>query len=148
MRASKEHHWKALKAATFRLVDMAGDGEFVGMTRVKAPALSKYKAQHETDSFIPVDVVFDAELVAGTPVMTETLARLHGFRLVPLDGGAEAPAVNLRDVLDAIDSDCARLKLCVRDSLADGHVDGAERREIARKIDQLKASIADLERGL
>lgn len=146
MRASKEDHWKALKLGTFRLIDACGDGEAVPMTRVKAAALSKYKAMHDLDSFIPVDVAFDLELLFGVPVLTETLARLHGRKLVAIEkSDGTGDAVDLRGQFETIEDDVARLRLKLRDVLADGHIDAGERVEVRRKLDLLRRAIDDME---
>lgn len=146
MRASKEDHWKALKLGTFRLIDACGDGEAVPITRVKAAALSKYKAMHDLDSFIPVDVLFDLELVFGVPILTEVLAKLHGKKLVADErADAESCATALRDRLDALEDDIARLRLTARDALRDGRVDAAEKVDLRRAIDQSRRALDDLE---
>jgi hypothetical protein len=144
LRASKDHHRQALKLGSFRLIDMVGDGAFVPLTRVKQPQLSRYKAQHEPDHFIPADVLLDAELAAGYPIMTETLARLQGFRLVAEEGDA-ASAASIRDVLETIEDGVARLRLATRAAIADGHVDGTEKQDIRRRIDELRRTLNELE---
>ena len=146
MRASKEDHWKALKLGTFRLIDACGDGQAVPITRVKAAALSKYKAMHEMESFIPIDVVFDLELIWGEPIITETLARLHGKKLVADErADAESCATALKDRLDALEDDIARLRLTAREALRDGRVDAGEKVEVRRAIDQARRALDDLE---
>lgn len=145
MRASKDHHRQALKIATFRLLEEAGGGEFAALTRVKAPALSKYKAQHEDEHFIPADVIADAELVAGQMIVTEALAKIHGKRLVDAAPRDAADADGVRAALDQIEDDTARLRLVVREAVRDHHIDRAESRDIRRRIDALRAALSDLE---
>lgn len=146
MRASKEDQLKALKVGSYRLVDACGDGLVVPMTRVKASALSKYKAVHDLEHFMPVDVVLDLELVAGYPILTEVMARLHGKRLVSAERDpAESCVVAVRESLEAVEDDTARLRLTIREAVADGKLDQAEKIEIRRKLDQLRKTIDDLE---
>jgi hypothetical protein len=147
LRASKEEQLKALKVSTFRLIDACGDGEALPLTRVKSQGtLSKYKAMHEMESFIPIDVVFDLELVWGVPIITETLAKLHGKKLVADERlAAESDVDAIRDSLDAIEDDVARLRLVTRGAIGDAKIDAGEKVELRRAIDKVRMALGELE---
>lgn len=147
MRVISERDLKKLKAATRFSVDGAGGSEeFQKATRVRQGQLSKYglAGDEHMETFMPIDVAVEADLEAGSPVITEMMAKLQGYRLVRDE--AEAPEAGLthRDIsaLNAEVGDVTRLAI---EALDDGKVDAREKRDLMRELTDLKAQIAVIE---
>lgn len=82
---------RQLKLATRKLLDSFGSLEKAAAhCRVKPSNLSQYQSFEHT-AFMPVDVALALEKIAGEPVVTRELARIHG---------SEACGEADRDVLD------------------------------------------------
>lgn len=132
----------ALKAAVRHALAIAGGGErFAAVTRVNAPALSKY-GDALGEAFMPLDVAVDLDREIGAPVIAEALAAAHGYRLSPADPAA-AGAPNFADVAKIMRESCD-VADALTDALADGRIGPNEARTIDREIEE---SIAVL-RGL
>lgn len=147
MRVISDRDLKKLKAATRFSVDGAGGSEeFQKATRVRQGQLSKYglAGDEHMETFVPIDVAVEADLEAGSPIITEMMAKLQGYRLVRDE--AEAPEAGLthRDIsaLNAEVGDVSRLAI---EALDDGKVDAREKRDLMRELTDLKAQIALIE---
>ncbi len=150
MRVISDRDLKKLKAATRFSVDGAGGSEeFQKATRVRQGQLSKYglAGDEHMETFVPIDVAVEADLEAGSPIITEMMAKLQGYRLVRDE--AEAPEAGLthRDIsaLNAEVGDVTRLAI---EALDDGKVDAREKRDLMRELTDLKAQIALIESKL
>ncbi|MFN3833754.1 MAG: hypothetical protein ACK4SQ_16130 [Allorhizobium sp.] len=150
MRVISERDLKKLKAATRFSVDGAGGSEeFQKATRVRQGQLSKYglAGEEHMETFVPIDVAVEADLEAGSPIITEMMAKLQGYRLVRDE--AETPEAGLthRDIsaLNAEVGDVTRLAI---EALDDGKVDAREKRDLMRELTDLKAQIAVIESKL
>lgn len=150
MRVISDRDLKKLKAATRFSVDGAGGSEeFQKATRVRQGQLSKYglAGDEHMETFVPIDVAVEADLEAGSPIITEMMAKLQGYRLVRDE--AEAPEAGLthRDIsaLNAEVGDVTRLAI---EALDDGKVDAREKRDLMRELTDLKAQIAVIESKL
>lgn len=72
----------ALKAATRRVVELAGGPNLASSsTRVAASQLSLYGNVNDAQ-FVPLDVVVDLDRLAGDNVLLRTLAAMAGFELI------------------------------------------------------------------
>ncbi|WWT40037.1 hypothetical protein [Nostoc phage Nsp-JY10] len=150
MRVISDRDLKKLKAATRFSVDGAGGSEeFQKATRVRQGQLSKYglAGDEHMETFVPIDVAVEADLEAGSPIITEMMAKLQGYRLVRDE--AETPEAGLthRDIsaLNAEVGDVTRLAI---EALDDGKVDAREKRDLMRELTDLKAQIAVIESKL
>ena len=125
-----------------------GASAFAGMSRVKAAELSKYASQAD-DRTMPIDVLLDAELVAGNPIVSRLLVEMQGFRIVPIEveGDATGGAATIADVLHAVKEtgDIASAWIAAH---ADGHCDALDRRELHREIDEAITALLALRKGI
>ena len=147
MRSISDKQGKALKAATRRALDMAGGPEsFQHATRVRQGQLSKYAspAEDHAESFMPLDIALEADLEAGTPIITEQLARMQGYRLVKAEEEPVGDKLSHRD-LSALHAEFSDVVRVTHDALEDGHADASERRRISRELSELKKAIALIE---
>ncbi|NFV80021.1 phage regulatory CII family protein [Magnetospirillum aberrantis] len=86
-----DESYLSLKALTRRLVGQCGGAEKAALdTRAAESTINGFGNVFHAQ-FVPVDVLADLECSAGQPTVTRELARLMGYDLVPMDGGA-APA--------------------------------------------------------
>jgi hypothetical protein len=139
-----------LKAATRAALDMARPTKFALVTRVDAPALSNYGSPSEPDKFMPIDVVVDLCRDIGSPAIVEELARMLGFRLVPMADAASnaAPAVGYADIA-AISKEANDVISTIADGLADdGRLDGSEVRVVRKEIADNIAHLHRLDRKI
>ena len=73
----------AVKTAWKLLVrDLGGVDAVAACTRASRSLASEY-GNVQGERFAPVDVVLDAEAIAGVPHVTATMARLGGYELIP-----------------------------------------------------------------
>lgn len=139
MRSISDKEQLSLKAATRRALDMAGGQDaFQHMTRVKQAALAKYGSTAEecADKFMPIDVAVEADMEAGSPIIIGKMAKLLGFRLVPIETTDDVILpVTLHDAL-LVANETADVIKAISKALEDGIVDSAEQREIVREIDE------------
>ncbi|MBB4005828.1 hypothetical protein [Allorhizobium taibaishanense] len=146
MRAINREQAAALKGATRRAIQMAGTAEsFQHITRVGKAPLSNYASTSDdnAEKFMPLDIVLEADLEAGSPVITEQLARLQGYRLVKDEPAAAAAKLNLMDLL-SMDSVSNALKTVVVEALDDGHISTGEARDIGREGEKLIKKIREI----
>lgn len=145
MRFTNEHERRDLSAATNRALRDYGAANFAPSTRVREAQLSKYGNVQDDENFMPVDVVADLERALGTPVITEQLARLSGFRLVADTGEGAAPS--LADVGAVVDSK-GKLVAALITALLDGQVDPQETRALLPMVRDAIGKLQSLEKGL
>lgn len=90
-----------IKAATRRDLALARPSAFALITRVDAPALSKYGSPTEQGHFMPVDVMVDLMRDTGSCDLLSTIAALVGMKLVPIDddGGDDVGFAEVGDML-------------------------------------------------
>ncbi len=85
-RASSDSDRNALKTAWKRMLGTLGGLEATAAcTRASKSRLAEYGAVQAADTHAPIDVILDCERIAGTPFVTETLARLQGYLLLPIE---------------------------------------------------------------
>lgn len=150
MRVISDRDLKKLKAATRFSVDGAGGSEeFQKATRVRQGQLSKYglAGDEHMETFVPIDVAVEADLEAGSPIITEMMAKLQGYRLVRDEAETQEAGLTHRDIsaLNAEVGDVTRLAI---EALDDGKVDAREKRDLMRELTDLKAQIAVIESKL
>lgn len=147
MRAITHHIATALKDATRRSIKAAGGPEsFQHVTRVRQGRLSCYGLtgeDYEAD-FIPLDVALEADLEAGSPIITSELARLLGYRMVPAEAEPRVSSLTHRDV-SRLSLEFDDVRRAAAEALEDDHVDHGERRAIRRQVDELKKALAEFE---
>lgn len=125
----------ALRTSWKLLVRHLGGGEATAScTRVLASRISEYGSAG-SGRFVPLDVVLDAELVAGEPIVTRAMARMQGFALVPVT--ARGPG-RLADEMSRIGRDVGDLFGNAAQALAGEKVPPA-------RLGQMIADIEDLQ---
>lgn len=138
MTTRPRHHasqaYAAIKTGT-RLVihDLGGVDAASACSRVGRSQWSDYANPH-SDKFVHVDVLIDAEAIAGTPHVTAALARIHGYELIPVtprDAGA------LGDALAAMSRGVGALFSTVASAFADGVLTDNERSDLQRELDDV-----------
>lgn len=124
--------YAGLKTGTRLLLrDLGGIDAAAACSRVGRSLWSDYARPH-SDRFIPVDVVIDAEAIAGTPHVTAAMARAQGYELVPL---LARPRGELGDALARISTGVGALFATVAAAFSDGALTAAERDALARDLD-------------
>jgi len=127
----------ALKAATRRVVKLAG-GPNAASDVVRAPAsrLSQY-GNHDVPVFAPVDVCFDLDKAAGDHVILRAWADLCGFDIVPRE--ATQVAHDLTVAAGHVARESGELVSMTIDAESDGVVTPTE----ARAIDEAAADLQE-----
>lgn len=129
-----------LKAGTRLLTrDLGGIDAAAACSRVGRSLISDY-ANPASDRFIPVDVVIDAEAIAGTPHVTAAMARALGYELVPL---LARPRGELGEALARISTGVGSLFATVASAFADGALSEQERDALARDLDAVARLAAE-----
>lgn len=151
VRASSEAQRRALKTGFDQAVRAAGGGQvFAASTRVNPPAVSKYAAQQEADTFAPLDVALDADLQAGGPYALRALAAAQGFDLAARSG--DAPAACETDQVCAVMARIAReageTVASIAAICADGVVTPRERASGVAQIDTAISALNQARRML
>ncbi len=83
-RSRSKGDYVSLKQASKRLIKACGGLEAASMvTRVGHSELARYYDPAEK-LFMPIDVVADLEVISGTPLVSQPLAHLLGFALMPI----------------------------------------------------------------
>jgi len=137
-----------LKAATRAALEMARPTKFALVTRVDAAALSRYGAVSEPEKFMPVDVLVDLCRDLGSPAIVEDIARMLGFRLVPLQAESDGSGVGVAD-LAAVSKEANDVVGTIARGLADdGRLDGAEKREARKEIAENIRTLHHLDRKI
>lgn len=144
-RLTTEDERNQIKVRTGQLVRLAGGVEFFApVTGVNKAQLSKYGSLAETDCFIRADVIIELDRQLGAPMMVETLARMLGYGLVPLDETRREP-VSPADVT-AAQRETSEAVSATMQALEDGRIDPSEKREVRREIAEGIASLHRLDR--
>lgn len=137
-----------LKAMTRRALEMARPTKLALVTRVDAPTLVNYGAVSQHNCLMPIDIAIDVCRDLGAPLIVEEMARLLGFRLVPLDQAeGDGGEVGYAD-LAAVSKESNDVVSKLADALADGPLDGAERREVRKEIAEDIATLYRLDRKI
>jgi hypothetical protein len=85
MRPKSEADYRVLKQASKRLIKACGGLEAASMvTRVGHSELARYYDPSER-LFMPIDVAADLESIAGNAVLSQSLANMQGFALIPIE---------------------------------------------------------------
>ncbi len=125
-----------LKAAVRHAVTLAGGVNFVSQDLgISAGYLSKCHSPVYSEQHLRMDLVPPLEEMAGSPVITETLAKFQTFRLVRGDDLAAGNAT-LAD-LARILSQVGHFSTCFATALEDRIFDAHERRETNSRIEDL-----------
>lgn len=133
-----------LKRAFHLLVELAGGVSLAeNVTRVRAAALSKFGSLSD-EQFAPIDVVLDLERSVGSPVVTNLLAEMQGYRTArgPAASGAGAPG--LEDLARLV-RESADVTTAFAAAAIDGRFDPHEVREINREIEENIVALRDLQ---
>lgn len=127
----------ALKTAMRAAVVAAGGLEAAAtVCRLSKTSLAASYDPHAPDRFPPVDVVADLEACAAEPLVTATLARLAGYRLVRVGAAEGRLGRSVAQVL----SGAAEVGAAYARATEDGRVSAAERCRIAAEIAELVAA--------
>lgn len=85
MRPKSEADYTALKQASKRLIRACGGLEAASMvTRVGHSELARYYDPAEK-LFMPIDVAADLETIANNAIVSQNLANMRGFALIPIE---------------------------------------------------------------
>jgi hypothetical protein len=144
-----ERELAALKIATHRLlVDNGGPVTAEFRCRVNAPRLSTYQSRNHPKDIMPIDVVLQLQRRddgSVFPVVTQTMARLQGYDLVPIassgDGLVPSALARLGAEVSALFGEAAL-------ALADGSLDEAERERLRSRACEARRVLAQLEFAL
>jgi len=124
---------RRIKAATRRLADLAGGvSSAEHVTRVKAPALSKFGSPSDPQ-FMPADVILDLEADIGSPVLTAALAGMQGYQLVSTAGRIHKAGTHELGLpcVAAILTNASAMANELNEGLADGKIDAIEAAQIS-----------------
>lgn len=133
--------YRALKAATRRLVEAVGGGKCASeMTRTSEGRISEAGSLNVMDRFVAIDVVADLEADTKNPFVTRCLADLAGFDLMARNIARDPDMLRH---LARIARETGEVIAALSSSLADGHHSDQEkaalRKEIREAIDHLQA---------
>ncbi len=143
-----------LKAATRRSVDMAGGGDALQhVTRVRASYLSKCGSAGEdnADKYLPIDVATEADMEAGSPIILTAMADILGYRVIPIVEGSAlqiAAATPTHKDLTDLNRELTDVVRTLGDALDDEHLDGREKKEITREIDEAIKALQALQQRI
>lgn len=145
-RPSNDHQRWQLKVNIRREVTLAGGvTSFEQITRVKAPALSKY-CSPDDEMFMPMDVWLDLIIDTKSTATLEYVAAELGLDLVPRKvqpQGSELP--NMRD-MSRLGRDYHDVFEEVERAVADGNMTLPEAHKVSARIQQLIDDARELER--
>lgn len=128
-----------LKTAWKQLVETLGGIEApASCTRVAKSQVAEYGNIHG-ERFAPIDVVLDAESVAGAPCVTAILARGGGFDLVAL---SERPREGLPTLVARIGRDASGVFGDVAHALAGRPLTASERARLLNDLTDLRLAAA------
>ncbi|KQY71335.1 hypothetical protein ASD52_06530 [Ensifer sp. Root142] len=142
---------KGIVDACYRLG--GGVTSFALLTRVGVSTLVKYASRGDRrddgrdeyiETMIPIDIALEADMRAGSPIITSEMARHLGFRLEPLATAAsKGSALSERDahlvLSEAMDVSKALLK-----AFEDGRIDALERRQLGTELRELIRAATDV----
>lgn len=139
MRQFAPETYCALKTAWKDVVAHLGGLEATASTtRVARSQVAAYGDVH-SDRFVPVDVVLDAERVAGVPSVTQMLARAHGLECV---AQGEVPREGLPSLVARIGRDASSVFADVAHALAGRPLSAAERARLLLDLTDLRLAAA------
>lgn len=138
------HHsaasYNALKTAWKRLVHaLGGVDATAACTRGHRGHISEWGAVH-SERFPPLDVILDAEAIAGEPFVTDALATAMGYRLVQVTPRSEG---EVAIVLARVGKEAGDVFAAAAMALADGKIDDAEREALVRELRELERAAAE-----
>ncbi|MDP8249600.1 phage regulatory CII family protein [Pseudochrobactrum saccharolyticum] len=137
---------RGLKAVVRRLLEMSGGvTSFEQVTRVKAPALSKYGSPDD-EMHMPLDVAVDLMMDTGSNGILSFIAAELGYKLVALDAqhfDGDLPSID--DVAQVISSLNAVVQEYAQVS-KDGRVTPAERRRVFNEIEKAVQKLRSFQR--
>ncbi|UTV37620.1 hypothetical protein MYG64_04700 [Ensifer adhaerens] len=154
MRTISDKQGLTLKAATRRSVDMAGGGDALQhVTRVRASYLSKCGSAGEdnADKYLPIDVATEADMEAGSPIILTAMADILGYCVLPIIEGSDLPigvAPPTHKDLTHLNRELMDVVRIFGDALDDDHVDGREKKEITREIDEAIKALRALQQRI
>lgn len=132
--------YNAVKTAVKQLYhEIGGLDAMASCTRVGRSQLSEYGSTH-SPLYMPVDVVMDAETIAGHPHVTATLARTQGYtllRMVPREAG------DIGVALAEVGRDTAALFADAATALSHGKPTTTEQARLVRDLDELLRVVTD-----
>lgn len=136
LRPTNEQQRRQMKAVVRRLLELAGGvTSFEHVTRVKAPALSKY-ASADDETHMPLDVAMDLMMDTGSNGILSIMAAQLGLKLVALDvNGQGASLPDVGDISDLV-RDNSNVISVLSAALADGMITPAEERDISNEIEK------------
>lgn len=132
---------RGLKTVSHSLVDLAGGVDAAAsVTRVGRTVLCDYSRPGQPH-FMPIDVAHDLERAIRRPVVTQHLALLMGFDLVPIvaSEGGLLPAA-----LAKLGRDVAALFGEAAAALADGQLSDDERQALRLRAAEARLALGDL----
>lgn len=139
-RAHAAELYNGLKTAWKQLVgDIGGIDAVAACTRTTRSLAGDFGSLN-ADRFAPIDVVLDAEAIAGRPHVTAALARAQGYMLLPL---APRHAGDLSRVLAELSSDVGRTFADAVAALAHPALSPDERATLIRDLDEVARVAAE-----
>lgn len=147
LRSISAEEVRSLKKATEAAYALGGGVSVITMrSRASIPQLSKYASINEEngETLAPADVALEIDRTAGSPVITATLARLQGFRLVP-DAAYDAGRRSLTES-DALDfmSEAMDVVEAIRAMKRKEHPDCADKKAIAKEVNEAIRELKDI----
>ncbi|MBP0493047.1 phage regulatory CII family protein [Pararoseomonas indoligenes] len=126
----------AFKTLVRALVERVGGLDAAAAcTRVRRAQLSNYQSLNVDDAFVPVDVIWRLERIAGEPLITQELANRAGYTIVAVEPIAEG---ELAALLAKVGAESGHVFSAFAEAMADdGQVNAQERGEIARELQDL-----------
>lgn len=137
---------RGLKAVVRRLLELAGGvTSFEHVTRVKAPALSKYGSPDD-ETHMPLDVAMDLMRDTGSNGILSYMAAELGYKLVALEADGQGAALPDIANVAAIVQGYSKLFTELSDAVADGVITSEEARNILNEIEPLVQQLRALQR--
>ena len=127
----------ALKTAFRALVQDTGSLDAAEtVCRLHRSAIQECYDPHKPDRMPPADVVADLERCAPHPRVTAVLARLAGYRLLPIGEGGGAVNRSLAEVF----RNAAEVGAAWASAMEDSRLSAAERQRVADELLELQAA--------
>lgn len=138
--------YNLLKTGWKRVVlDLGGVEAAAACSRTTRSLASDFGNVNNLDRFVPVDVVLDAESLGGRPLVTEALALLQGYALVPIEA---RDAGDLAVKLAEIGRDVAALFATASAALSHAAPTPAEHDDLLRELAEVRRAVSQAERAL
>lgn len=139
---------RGLKSVVRRLLEMSGGvTSFEHMTRVKAPALSKYGSPDD-ETHMPVDVAMDLMLDTGSNGILSYMAARLGYKLVALEeqhfDGALPTIADVALVIQSLNAVVQEYAQASKDNV----VTASEKRRVFDKIEKAVQTLRVFQRML